>query len=272
MTTSILHVVFNPSAAAGLRPALQKAERKDQVVALFDDLSFGPINPPDPKTRATWVDAHLGYSGWEEMDDENNHFWATALGGEGRRVVWVSKRSSQEYAGFLEFVWRLGERSCEVVDLTDVMISGRGEPSTTISPSPAVTLAILLPDVILENRLLDRTEDLTPAMRNEYRALWRSLCADDSALRVADGRGGLTSAPISFFDDQLRRSATDEWRGAARIVGDILERYWSDTVIQTGDLVLVSRLRALVAAGLLVARGDLSDIQAVEVRLGAKGA
>jgi hypothetical protein len=266
MTLPILHVVFNPSAAAALRPALEKAGRDDQVVALFDDLNFGPINPPDPRIRAAWVDAHLGYSGWEEMDEKNNNFWAWAVSSEGRRVVWVSKRSSQEYAGFLEFVWRVGDGSCEIVDLTDVMISRRSGPSSLVSLSRAITLAILPPDQILENRLVERAEDLTPGMRSEYRALWRSLRADDSALRVADGRGGLTSAPISFFDDQLQRSATGEWRSAARIVGDILERFWSDAVVQTGDLVLVSRLRALVEAGVLESRGDLSNVQVAEIR------
>jgi hypothetical protein len=146
------------------------------------------------------------------------------------------------------------------------MISRQSGPPSSVSPSRAITLAILPPDQILENRLVERAEDLTPALRNECRTLWRSLRADDSALRVADGRGGLTSAPISFFDDRLQRSASGEWRNAARIVGDILEKFWVDAVVQTGDLVLVSRLRTLVEVGVLESRGDLSNLQAAEIR------
>ena len=46
MTRTTLHFVFSPSGAASLAEALEQAGRDDQVVTFFDDLSFGPINPP----------------------------------------------------------------------------------------------------------------------------------------------------------------------------------------------------------------------------------
>jgi Domain of unknown function (DUF1835) len=52
---SVLHIVFNPSAAAGLRDALRQAGRDERVISFFDSLSFGPINPPDPELRSEWV-------------------------------------------------------------------------------------------------------------------------------------------------------------------------------------------------------------------------
>ncbi|MEH2524423.1 MULTISPECIES: DUF1835 domain-containing protein [unclassified Bradyrhizobium] len=46
MTETELHFVFTRSGAGCLSQALKTAGRDAQIIALFDDLSFGPINPP----------------------------------------------------------------------------------------------------------------------------------------------------------------------------------------------------------------------------------
>jgi hypothetical protein len=47
MTQTMLHIVFTASGVGSLRQALKNAGRDDEVISFFDDLSFGPINPPD---------------------------------------------------------------------------------------------------------------------------------------------------------------------------------------------------------------------------------
>jgi hypothetical protein len=93
MAASTLHVVFNSSAAAGLRDALREAGRDERVVSLSDCLSFGPINPPDPKLRTMWVEEELDYTGWEEVVGEATSFWPEALSISNRRIAWLSRRS-----------------------------------------------------------------------------------------------------------------------------------------------------------------------------------
>jgi hypothetical protein len=51
MTQTVLHFVFTASGAGCLVQALRKAGRNDQVITSADDLSFGPINPPDSSSR-----------------------------------------------------------------------------------------------------------------------------------------------------------------------------------------------------------------------------
>lgn len=126
MAPSTLHIVFNPSAAAGLRDAQRQAGRDERVVSLSDCLSFGPINPPDPGLRTQWVKTELDYSGWEDVVNEATSFWREALSISERRIAWLSRRSAQEYAGFLEWLWRLDQDEIEVVDLTDVILEGNG--------------------------------------------------------------------------------------------------------------------------------------------------
>ncbi|KRR17738.1 hypothetical protein CQ14_41215 [Bradyrhizobium lablabi] len=264
MAASTLHIVFNSSAAAGLRDALRQAGRDERVVGLSDCLSFGPINPPDPELRRRWVEDELGYTGWEEVVGEATSFWSEALSISSRRVAWLSGRSTQEYAGFLEWLWRLGEEPVEVVDLSDVMVAGNGTGPT--KPHPAISLAMLPPHTILENELFDRTETLTAVLRARYRELWGRLRTENAPLRVLS-EGELVSAPLSFFDPLLLSCATSEWQKAARVVGEALSDFWETSVFQTDDLVLCARVRALAGAGGLEFRGNLSDIQNSELRL-----
>ena len=264
MTASTLHIVFNPSAAAGLRDALRQAGRDERVVGPFDSLSFGPINPPDPELRRKWVEKELGYTGWENVVGEATSFWPEALSITNRRIAWLSQRSAQEYAGFLEWLWRLGEEPIEVIDLTDVMVAGsKTEP---IKPHLAISLGILPSNQILENDLLNRTEKLSTVLRTRYRELWGRLRTENAPLRVLS-EGALVSAPLSFFDSLLISCAKPEWQKAARVIGEALWESSTASVLQTGDLVLSARARALASAGLLESRGDLFNIQTSELRL-----
>jgi hypothetical protein len=63
MAPAPLHVVFTPSGAGSLRQALADAGRDDQVISSFDNLSFGPIDPPDLLLRSKWVESELGWTG-----------------------------------------------------------------------------------------------------------------------------------------------------------------------------------------------------------------
>ena len=263
MIASTLHVVFNSSAAAGLRDALRQAGRDESVVGLFDSLSFGPINPPDPEVRRKWVEEELGYTRWEEVVGEATSFWPESLSIGNRRIAWLSRRSAQEYAGFLEWLWRLGEEPIEVIDLTDVMVAGKDRPT---KPRLAISLAILPPYQILENDLPDRTEKLPSLLRAQYRELWGRLRAENAPLRVLS-EGELVSAPLSFFDPLLLSCTTPEWQKAAKIIGEALWDSSTTLVHQTGDLVLSARVRALANAGRLECRGDLFDIHNSELRL-----
>ena len=154
MAQSILHLVFNPSGAGCLRSALKSAGRDDEVIAFFDNLSFGPINPPDA-SRAKWVESELGRTGWDEVASSSEAFWREALCSDHRKVAWLSRRSPMEYAGFLEWLWRLGDAPSELVDLTDVTISHRTEHGPPRPPRLAISVAMLHHDIIAREKLWD---------------------------------------------------------------------------------------------------------------------
>jgi Domain of unknown function (DUF1835) len=132
-----LHVVFTKFGAAALREALQASGRNDAVVGFPDNLSFGPIDPADPKTRRRWVEKELGFTGWpatpeddgdngwEDVPAKTRTFWNESLSPRHRKIAWVARRSAMEYAGSLEWLWRLGDPPCELIDLTEVKVFNR---------------------------------------------------------------------------------------------------------------------------------------------------
>ncbi len=86
--TAPVHVVFNMSAAKDLRDALRKVGRADEVAAFPDNLSYGPINPPDPESRVKWREEELQriLGGLPPLLET---FWAAALASGPRRVAWI---------------------------------------------------------------------------------------------------------------------------------------------------------------------------------------
>jgi hypothetical protein len=47
----IRHIPLGMRGDESLRAALRQTGRRDRVVPLWDDLSLGPIDPPDPRAR-----------------------------------------------------------------------------------------------------------------------------------------------------------------------------------------------------------------------------
>jgi hypothetical protein len=264
--TPILHVVFTDTGAADLREALKTSGRDDAIVSLADNLSFGPIDPVDPEARRNWVEKELGFAGWPstpEQDGDNgwqdisvkaHAFCNESLSQQHRKIAWVSRRSAMEYAGFLEWLWRLGDAPCEVVDLTYVKISYRPEHGPPRRPRLAMSLGMLDHDTICNNDLWDLAEPLQMIARGRYLDLWRQLRSENAPLRVIDG-DKLVSAPITFFDSLLLSYVKADWLKVARVVGEALTDQMMDSVFQTGDMVLAARINSLVKNRVLEFQG-----------------
>jgi hypothetical protein len=267
MTQTIAHFVFTPSGAGCLVRALRKAGRDDQVVAAFDDLSFGPINPFDASSRARWVEDEFGRTDWSETATESERAWEGARFPDNRKVAWLSRRSAMEYAGFLEWLWRMGDAPCEVVDLSEVTISYRPEHGPPQPPRFAMSLGMLHPDVICSDKLWDLAAPLQMTERRRYLDLWRQLRSENAPLRVSDG-AKLVSAPISFFDSVLMSYVTDDWQKVSRVVGPAMASQMDDCIRQTSDMFLAARVNALAGSGRLEIRGRSAlEILHSEVRL-----
>ena len=257
----LLHVLFTPSGAGTLRQTLAQQGRAEQVACPFDDFSFGPVGTGDA-ARVAWVEEELGFTDWEGVVADTAPFLEASCSNDVLPVAWISRRDARSYAGFLWWLSHLGVAPCRIIDVTDLMVGGAG---TDMAPWPAVSPAALVPEEMA--RLLDTQRDLGAVERGEHQDRWRQLLSDNAPLRVVDRDGSLTSAPISYFDPLLLSCATSAWQKMARIIGEALASFLDDGVHQTGDLVLYGRACVLAEGGSLEWRGDLSSMQACELRL-----
>jgi hypothetical protein len=267
MTEATQHIVFSDYGAEILRAALAVAGRDERVIALPDDLRFGPIAPGDVGQRCSWCEAQFGAEGWQDVAAQTQEFWQAALGPGHNHVVWMSRRSVQDYTGFLEWLWRLGDAPCAVIDLTEVKVVHRDDAGRLSRPHFAVCLALLSGAQIIDGKLFDRAQPLAAEARRRERALWQKLREENAPLRVIAPDRTLISAPLSYFDAELMANADAGWRKVARVVGQTMGAYWDATIVNHHDAFLAARIRALVAEGRLQSQGDLMRMRYSEVRL-----
>jgi len=230
------------------------------VIGQLDDLSFGPIDPPSAGLRQEWAETELAfdYDGIVQGDDP---FWAEATSPDFSPVAWVCRYNAKEHAGFLEFVWRMGDAPFEVIDATGVEVEGHTKPF--MIPS----LGIMLQEQIIKAGLLDRQAALPPKVLEDYRNDWRRLRAENAPLRLVDG-DKLVSAPITHFDDLVLSFVDADWKKGARIVGySMMELSDREPVGQrVSDLLLWSRVCALADQGVLEFSGDQTNMRDTLVR------
>jgi hypothetical protein len=229
--------------------AIRAAGLPDEVLPFPDDFSCGPIELDDPSARASW---------WGQFYDDVlvggalQTFWKRVASFEGRLVVWFCRHSASELAFFLAWADRLGERTYHIVDVTGRDFPLRRRDSSAVVLRPAQAVGVLSPDAL--RSLLGQERPITPQERDESTQHWRRLRRENAAFRVVT-EAGLISASIDHFDPLLLAQATSEWRKVARVVAEAMGNN-SEPYVQVGDLMLLTRVVALVDEGKLLAQGD----------------
>lgn len=256
----MLHVTFTGSGAGILNRALRNSGLKQNISALFDDLSVGPVDPPDPDDRLRWMQANLRPRAGSDRDwlpDDTKSFWSDALRAEAC-TVWMTRRVASEYCGFLEWVRRAGDRPYKVVDLTDARLGGGREGR------PLISLALVNHESVDFGALLDGAEPLSDPSRKEYRRIWETLRRENAPLRRIEWPH-IVSAPIEYFDELLLSFVGDDWQHVISVAVNASNLTWDHIPIDID--VLTSRLFALAQARRIEARGAFDRWERCQVRL-----
>lgn len=211
--------------------------------------------------RAAWWKQYHG--DWDPEISPLEAFWNRVATTEDRLVVWMGRHSALELAFFLAWTERLGERSYGVIDVTGLQLPyNRPDRSATLlSPAPAVSI---LPPYQLAT-LIGSGRQVSDQEKDEARLRWAQLRAENAPFRVVTPEG-MVSAPIDYFDPWLIEQATTEWRKVARVIGGAMGANFGP-YYQVGDIMLFSRIVALIDQGKLLADGDPSDMHVTRVRL-----
>lgn len=252
-----LHLVQGYSAAGALRQAFRAAGCGDEILKLVDDLSCGRIDRIDADARTAWWGQH-----WD-LDDQAPRiadFWRRVAEAAEPIVVWAGRGSASEHCFLLAVAQALRGRSFSLIDL----VPGRGGTDADLwAGCVAVQCPEVLPGLIGTGRAVEAEEYAALAAR------WEALQRENAPFRVVMA-GEVVSVAEDYFDGELLAGALSAGAGerpvrAARVVGGAMGR--GRAHMQVGDMMLFTRLLALVAAGRLVAEGNACDMRAYWVRL-----
>jgi hypothetical protein len=262
--TDTINITFTESSAGALNAGGTPA------IALSDDLSLGPIDPYDPEARQAFFGALYAGTEYEAWYADEvpaiRKFWDETRPGNARRVVWLTRRSAREYAGFLEFLSR-EPNPCgiEVVDLTDgidVLYEDEADPG----PDRLVPISLgeLRPEWLAAQQ--DEGRTLTSDEAEYYLRTWRQLKQDreDQDVRTI-WRGQLCHAVSGTIPQAVLDAVPDEWTSAATVIGDALGAL-SREYDQCSDVYLYSRLLGLIDIGWVEADGDPWAMRLLQVR------
>jgi hypothetical protein len=254
-----LHIAPGDSAGGSLLKAVRDSGRDEEVLRFRDDLSCGPIHSDTASVRAEWWGQFYDLS---EVVETTDRFWNRVLNAEESLVVWFARHSARELAFFLAFVHRLGDRPYAILDVTGLEWPyTRQDGSSAIARANAVSV---IPDHRIRT-LFGTERPITAYEREEARLRWSKLREENAPFRVVSS-SGLVSAPVDYFDALLLEHARPEWHRIGRVVGEALG-HGSDPYYQVGDLMLLTRVVALVEGGKLIADGDPWEMRSTRVRL-----
>ena len=256
-----LHVAPGDSAGGGLLQAIRVAGRDEAVLAHLDDLSCGPIASNDPAARAAWW---APFHDASEVEQRLQAFWDRVATTDERFVVWFGRHSASELSFFLAWVDRLGDRPYDIVDVTCVRPPYKRPDGTAATGSPLHAVSIANEHAL--GALLGSERPLTAPEREAARQCWQRLRTENAPFRVVTP-SGLISAPINHFDALLIERASAEWQPAIRIVAETMVGTDDDAYMQVGDVMLFTRVVALVGPGKLVADGDPRQMRTCRIRL-----
>ena len=256
--SGVLHVAPGSSAGGSLRQAIRASGRTDDVISFRDDLSCGPIDSEESSARARWWAPR-----YEEHDSDLDDFWRRIMSTPDRLVVWFGRHSAQEHAFFLALVDRLGDHPYEIIDVTGLQM-----PITRPDGKPALSRPKQAVSLIVEEELallLGTQRAMKKQEREDAARRWRRLKSENAPFRIVTD-AGLVSAPEDIFDELLLERAAKDWRKVARVIAETMGHNMAP-YLQVGDLMLLSRVVALVDQGKLIAHGDPWSMRKCELRL-----
>ena len=250
----MLHAVFDRAASGCLKQVLG-SPRRDGIIWLDDDLSIGPIDRTDGEARTRWLQEQFGRDAFEQAANIDR-FWSEIASAENRIVAYVSRRNAREHAALLELVRRRGAAPLEVVDVTDLEITG---PDGSPDLEKTLGIAELAPEQMIERKLLDSAAPLSASPAPGYAQCWARLREENAPLRIVDN-GMLVSAAITHVDARLVSFATTEWVSTTRMLDAFYSTARAAGFHAPDVRFVLSRLAALVEAGRLEGQGDLATL------------
>jgi len=243
----MIHVVFSASASGTLRQLFHARGIRQDIVATFQLLDWGPIASDDLADRERWFDRHVpsDVGGWNWFSESAAEF-RTRVAADKDRLLWICLGAPDEQA---ELYWYLdtfgGEGAKMIVADFPLRTAWQGETPSALGQLDLGPMA----------ELFDKCPRV-PWDASRFPAdRWRNLMAEDALLRIVED-GVLRSAKEDLFDEYLLRRCSAAWNRYMRVIGYAMADL-SEAGHRACDTFLLWRLRNLIECGMLACDGEL---------------
>lgn len=255
----MLHVVFNEVEIGLLQEVMQlDATLEGPLELIRDDYAVGPLEGLDTEQgqqfRKHWWKELLSDSPYgTDVADQVNDLEAVAaiarnLDQEPEQECWIWMGQNQhDVSGYFWLISQLRAYQGRVMVLYMNNLPFLNEKGQLFYPS---FLSEIRPAEFLKAKKLAR-----PVTLSEFEIdpdEWKKLCQENGMVRWLEGGKKLVSKEISCYDQEIRRFVGGDWQKSNRLLHQLQSRMKN----RTGDVFLISRIRSLLRAGVLEAKGS----------------
>lgn len=255
-----LHLVYSHSALGCLSYLFE--EKEDDILALTDDISIGPLFKIDTeqgdKERKKYTNTLLKKVDLEfathhtEIDNSINTLLNFPYEKYEKIFVWCGKNIGEQL---------LMAIACSYIPFQKIQKVDVSKQQLFINFSHA-SLACLSPEEI--QNLLPTAKSITEQEYSFYKKYWKEILNSHSLVRIYDTeKGKITFHSESFYDEFIISCIPNDFQKAARIVGLVL-----GTCGQLiSDTFIAYRLKVLAQKEKFKTRGNLSTMRSYEVKI-----
>ena len=261
-----IHIVFGESNAGTIRMSEIVDLKSIQFICFQDYLTIGPIcgvnSVEEIEKRDEWF-SKVFELGWYSADED----------------IKKIKTLIENYNNENIYLWT-GFRTCEILN-TARLLSHLFVPCNNIFlidfskvPPKKYENGMYYPDAlgvlcfseVKKLSLSKHFNQLTEEKLSYFVQQWEKVKLGNSILRILDENGQVSEVEETYFDSLLISCCTNEYKGAARIIGEVLGRH-INSHNEIDDAYLNWRLKELALTKKVKKRGELKEIRDYELKL-----
>lgn len=267
----MIHIVFNTADVEVMKNVFLLDESlTGTIIEIKDDYAVGPIQQiftaEGRINRNNWWRIVLeggDYDGSVDngtVDDEKQvEFIHQQLQENPEQVVWIwAAQNKHDVSGYFWLMSQLAVFQSRIFILYLNNLPFFNEKGSIFYPN---WLHVIPPKEFIKAKKLARP--ITPSEFETDPDEWIKLMEENKYVRILEGGKKLSQYNDDFYDKDLLQFVTGNWQKANRVIQQFLQK----SKHTTGDAFLLWRLKTLLAANSIEAKGLLKGMKDFEVKL-----
>ena len=267
----MIHIVFNTADVEVLKKVFLLDESIiGSIIEIKDDYAVGPISnifkEEGKNSRKNWWRMVLesgdldGFVDNGIVDDAKQiEIIHQQLQEDPNQVVWIwAAQNKHDVSGYFWLMSQLAVYQSRIFILYLNNLPFFNEKGSIFYPN---WLHVIPPKEFIKAKKLAR-----PITLSEFETdpdEWKRLMDEDKMVRLLEGGKKLTQYDENFYDKDLFKFISKDWQKANKVIQQFLQK----NTHTTGDAYLLWRIKSLINAEKIEAKGLLKGMKDFEVRL-----